>query len=272
MSLLSPESLQLFFSPTAVLALSRVGWRQQLGRTQSYVVSDAGGESWQAALSAVGGALKEFGCGSVRVLVSHHFVQYRVLPWRDELRGDEEYLALAQLEFASAFGVLAKDWTVCLSDERPGVSRVAAALPSELLAALGTAVSGAGAKLASVQTYLAGAEGLWRHRVSRHGCQWLVMHEPGRICVAVKQDGDWRWLRHVRADEDWVRQLPQMLVGEAMLADLDPATEQVQVFAPSADAQARDALQGLGFGLLVPANGRGFMAQRDAIFAPAWLA
>jgi len=270
---LPTKTLQLFFSPSTVLALSRRGWRGQLARTHSYAVpDDSGDESWQAALPTLALAVKEFDCAAVRVRLSHHFVQYRVLPWRAELRGDEEYMALAELEFSSAFGALAKDWTLALSDERPGASRVAAALPTELLLALGSTVASAGARLTSVQTYLSGAEALWQQRGSRKGSHWLVMHEPGRVCFGVRQNGNWRWLRHARVGADWVRQLPQLLASEAMLADLEPPTTAVQVFAPSADPEARQALQGQGFGLLAPVNGRGFMAQRDALFAPAWSA
>jgi len=269
---LSPETLHIFLSPTAVLALNRVGWRRRLRKTRSYPVAGSSEVLWQGALPAVAAALKDFGCGSVRVVLSHDFVQYRVLPWREELRGDDEYLALARLEFASAFGSLAHDWTVCLSDEKPGASRIAAAMPSGLLAALVAQVNAAGGKLDGVQPYLAGTADLWQRHMPNRGVQWLVLHEPGRVCVAVKQDGDWRWLRHLRVGSDWAQQLPQMVAAEALLAGVDAPSDPIQVFAPSATPAAQQALTELGFRLLIARSGRGFMADRDAIFSPVWLA
>jgi hypothetical protein len=271
-SLLSPETLDIFLSPTAVLALSRVGWRRRLRKTRSYAVASGGEALWQGALPALAAALKDFGCGSVRILLSHDFVQYRVLPWREELRGDAEYQALAQLEFASAFGSLAHDWTVCLSDEKPGASCVAAAVPSGLLAALVAQVKAAGGKLDGVQTYLAAATDLWQRRMPGRGDQWLLLHEPGRICVAVKHNSNWCWLRHLKVTADWAQQLPQVVAAEALLAGLEAPSDPIQVFAPSATSEARETLSELGFRVLAPRSGRGFMADRDAVFSPLWLA
>ncbi len=271
MSLLSPETLQLFVSPDAVLALNRVGWRRELGRTQRYAVSDAPASApWQSVLGACALALKDFGCTKARVLLSHHFVQYRVLPWRDDLVGDEEYQALAQMEFSAAFAALADDWTIRLSDEAPGQPRLAAALPSSLLAGLVAAATDAGVALDAMQPYLAAATGLWE-REAASGVHWLLLHEPARMTAALKEDGAWRWLRSVRVGDDWVQELPRLLQTEALLSGCDRA-HPMHVFAPCADAHARAALQALGLSLLEPAQERGFSMNRDGVFAPAWMA
>ena len=272
MSLLSPETLNLFVSPGAVLALNRVGWRRELGRTHSYPVGDATpGTPWQPLLGACALALKDFGCKRARVLLSHHYVQYRVLPWRDDLVGDEEYQALAQLEFSAAFASLADDWTIRLSDEAPGLPRLAAALPSSLLATLVAAAADAGVALDAVQPYLAAATGLWERETAR-GLHWLLLHEPGRITAAVKDDGGWCWLRSVRVGDDWVHELPRLLQAEALLSGWDTDSHPVRVFAPGADARARAELQAMGLVLLAPADERGFSMNRDGVFAPAWMA
>jgi hypothetical protein len=270
-SLLSPDTLHVFYAPTGVLALSRVGWRRRLGEARRYGVTGAGGEPWQDALGAFVAALKEFHCRRVRVVLSHHFVQYRVLPWRQDLGGDAEYRALAQLEFGQAFGALADDWSIALEDDRPGVPRVAAAVPAGLLAALTDAVTAAGSRLATVQPYLAVVAGLWDRQVDQHARRWLLLYEPGRICVAVRQAGAWCWLRHVRVGDDWAQGLPATLASEAMLAGLEARPADALVFAPGADRAATGVLRAAGFQVLEAPRDHGFVADRDGAFAPAWL-
>jgi hypothetical protein len=254
-----------------LLALTRTGWRRQLGQTRSYDVAVAAGEPWQSPVIALAAALKEFQPRHVRVVLSHHFVQYRVLPWREDIAGEAEYLALAQLEFSTAFGAMAQDWTLALSDEAPGRARLAAAVPAGLLAALTKVVDAVGAKLLAVQPYLAAAvnQGLAQTRAS--GWRWLALHEPGRVAFAVRQAGVWRWVRHVRVGDDWAQNLVELLASEALLAGLDVAPAAVQVFAPSAGRDAWATLRAAGFDVLEPTSAVGFVAERDGAFAPAWL-
>jgi hypothetical protein len=279
-SLLSPETLHVFFAPDALLALSRVGWRRRLGESRRYAVDSASqannapGASWQGALAGFAAALREFSCRRVRVVISHHFVQYRVLPWRDDLGGDAEYGALAQLEFAQAFGALAESWTIALADQRPGVPRVAAALPSDLLSALTSTAGAAGARLVAVQPYLAVVTDLWDRLGGKPGKPWLLVHEPGRLCLARRDGRNWRWLRHVRVAEHWAQDLPAVLLGEAMLAGLtesEVVPADVLVFAPGAGRDATAALRATGFQVLEAPRELGFMADRDGAYAPAWL-
>ena len=272
MSLLLPETLNLFFGGTQVLALSRGGWRRRLGQTRAYPVAVVTAEPWQDAMTAFSAALRDLKCRRVRVVLSHQFVQYRVLGWRDDLLGDTEYQALARLEFSAAFGTLADAWTLGLSDEPPGVSRVAAAVPSALLAGLGTAASESGVKLLAVQPYLAVVATLWDRLLAGRVCHWLLLYEAGRICVVARQAGSWCWVRHLRAGEDWAKQLPAILRSEAQLAGLDAAPDNVHVFAPGAGPDALLALRNAGLQMLVPASELGFLSDRDGAFAPAWLA
>ena len=271
MSLLSPETLHIFFGPANVLALSRGGWRRRLCQTRAYPVAAVTGELWQDALTAFSAALRDLKCRRVRVVLSHQFVQYRVLSWRDDLVGDAEYEALARLEFSAAFGTLADAWTIGLSDEPPGVSRVASALPSALLAGFGTAASEAGAKLLAVQPYLTVVANLWDRVLPGNACRWLLLYEPGRICAVARQAGSWCWVRHLRAGEDWARQLAVILHSEAQLAGLEAAPANVHVFAPGAGPDALLTLRSAGFQVLEPASELGFLADRDGAFAPAWL-
>ncbi len=271
MSLLLPETLHVFYAPGSVLALTRCGWRGRLGASRRFAVAPGTGDPWREPLASLGAALEEFQPRRVRLVLSHHFVQFRVLPRRDDLGGDADYLALAGLEFSNAFGTMAESWTTALSDESPGQPRVACAMASGLLLALGEAVAGAGAKLLAVQPYLAVAADVGGRQSRGSGWQWLVLHEPGRVCVAVRQAAAWRWVRHVRVGDDWALRLGSLLESEALLAGLEVPGSAVQVFAPGAASEVCSALRAGGYQLLEPKEGAGFEAARDGAFAPAWL-
>lgn len=273
MSLLSPETLHLYLTPTAVLALSRVGWGRRLGQTRTYpVIAAAKGEPWQDLLDAVALALRDFRCRRARVVLSHHFVQYQVLSWRKDLVGDAEYLALAKLEFSAAFGSLADAWTVALSDERPGVPRLASAIATALLEGLNQAAAKASVKLVAVQPYLSMAARLWLRRLSGKLCQWLVLHEPGRLSLAVRQAGAWCWVRHLRVADDWSFNMAQLLRAESQLCGLSVIPAQVHVFAPSVGLEVWQSLRKSGYQVLEPAERGGFNNQMQGVYAPAWLA
>lgn len=269
MSLWSPETLHVFLGPAEVLAVSRIGWRQRPGLVRRYLVDEVGGEPWQAPMAVFSAALREFGCRRVHVVLSHHFVQYRVLPWRADLSGEAEYRALAQVGFADAFGGLAANWTIGLSDEPPGLPRVAAAVPSDLLTALSAAAAERKAKIAGVRPYLAAVEGLWPLN-GAGSTRWLLVVEPGKACAAVRNGETWRWLRHLRLPDDWPHRLSDLLAAESLLAEVEAKPGDVHVFAPGAGDDSRATLRGAGF-QLIEASGNGVAGDRDAACAPAWL-
>jgi hypothetical protein len=234
-------------------------------------VAHGSADAWQDPLASLGAALQEFKPRRVRLVLSHHFVQFRVLPWREDLGGDAEYQALAGLEFSNAFGAMADGWTTTLSDESPGKPRVAAAMASGLLAALSETVAGAGARLVALQPYLTVAADVGGRQSRSSGWHWLVLHEPGRVCVVVRHAGLWRWVRHVRVGDDWAQHLAAVLASEALLSGLEVHASAVQVFAPGATPEAWSALRAEGYQLLEPGSGPGFEASRDGAFAAAWL-
>jgi hypothetical protein len=269
---LFPETLHLFVSPNAVLALSRSGWRRRLVRSHCYAVAAPSREPWNEVLLSVTTALSDFGCRRLRVVMSHHFVQYHVLPWREDLQGNAEYLALAQLEFSAIFGALADTWTLAINDDSPGRSRLAAGMPVSLLEGLRTATTHAGVKLMSAQPYLTVMAQLWlKEALSKTACNWILLHEPGRVCLAARQAGAWRWVRHVRVGDDWIEQIEQILHSEIQLSGLEATPAQVHVLAPGAGRDALQMLRDAGFQVLEPVAECGFINDTHSVYAPAWL-
>jgi hypothetical protein len=205
---------------------------------------------WEQPQEALLALMQHFGCQRLRIVLSHHLVQMRLLPWRAELQSEEERQAVARHEFVSAYGAGAETWPMALSDEAPGRARISAALDQELLAALHQTAQRAGARLVSLEPLLVHAQARWGRQAMGRGCHWLLIHEPGRLCVVARQDGQWVWVRHARVADDWHLGLAQWLASEALLSGLDMPAQRVHVLAPALNEAALGELTEQGYRVL----------------------
>lgn len=235
MSLLLPDDLSVFIAPGHAVAVRWEGsLRPRVSAKQLYTSRQRDeGQPWEAAVTALGAALDERPPRRVRVILSNHFVQYLVQPWRDDLKDLDEEMAFARHALSQIYGPAVQGWSIKLSDSAPGDNRVAAAVPADLLTALGAETDRVGAKLTSVQPYFAAAFNNWRKDLSREGASWLVTHEPGRLCLGLVDQRRWRWLRGVRVGDDWREQLPELVENETLMAEVERPPTEVLVFAPS---------------------------------------
>lgn len=246
MSRLSIDSLQVLLAPNAVQAAPRSGWTGRLGRPKLFPVGLVDAEqAWERPMDAFRAALRHFGLRRVRVELSQAFVQLRVLPWRAELLNAAEVEAMARHELSAAYGSMADDWRVTLSDESPGRSRLVAATPHPLLHALQSQAAQAGARLVSVEPALVAASRRWSAWGAAEACHWLVQHEASRLSVLIRHQRQWVWVRHARVDNQWLEQLPQWLSAEALMSGQELAPARVSVQAVL-DAAGQRALRGMG--------------------------
>lgn len=269
MSPWSTDALHIHCSPEGALALTRLGWRKRFGEARQYA-RPAGEPRWGAAAEGAAAALADFPGKPVRVVLANRLLQFRIMPWRDDLPGDDEYRALAQLEFAAAFGSLADGWIIALSDEAPGQARIAAAVPGELLAAIREGAAAQRARIVGVKPALVVAAGFWA--AAGEGLQWLVVAESGQLCFLARDASGWRWLRQTRVGSDWAARLPELLDEEARLSRLAFSRESTRVFAPEANRDELATLQQQGFAGLELAPQPDFPAEGDIKLITAWCA
>ena len=270
MSLLSPESLSLFVSPGELVAVRRQGWRGAIAEKRVWPVTVRPENTWEDAAQAFGECLRAYpNCHKVGVVLSNHFVQYQLLPWRDDLGDREEERALAQLSFTQTFGEAASRWHVAVSDEAPGMSRISAAVNADLLAALHKYAAGAARRIVSVQPYLTAAINAFADLFGKDRSAWFVLHEEGRLCLALVAGGQWRWIRCVRVAADWEARLPELLDNEALLAGVEASPGQAMVFAPTTQALAVPGGSRWSWRALRLAELVNFSPSSEGRFAPA---
>jgi hypothetical protein len=220
-----------------VLARASGGFRRRLVHKEivAFAPSEPGMRLWQPALDALAakvaaGALAK---ADVTLVLSSRFVQYAVIPWSDSLGSTEEELAFARHCFARVHGAEADDWEIKLGCATPGKPRLACAVEQPLIEALNACMEPLAGSYRSLQPHLMASFNRWRTRLGRRPA-WLVVAEPGLLCLALLQDGCWQNVRTIKVGADWIGELPGVLAREECLADSATQCDEVLLFAPDA--------------------------------------
>jgi hypothetical protein len=261
----------VYLAPDAVLAVRWRGLRQRIVDKRRFPISADEASPIAAAVTAFAAALGEMRPRSVRLILSNHFVQFALVPWRDDIKDQDEEIALARIDFVKTYGEAANGWNICLSDEPPGRTKVAAALAPEFLVALQRVAGEANAQLISIQPYLTAGASAFRRHFSKDRTAWLVLHEEGRLCLALIEHGRWRWVRGIRAGSEWRQQLPDLVESEILLAGVESQVAEVLVFAPTTSELAIRSGTRLPFHSLRLGAATGFSPLTEAAFGPALL-
>lgn len=188
---------------------------------------------WAAALAELTPLLAqpEFGRAPAEIVLSNHFVRYAIVPWRDDLSGDEERRAWVRHCFVQAFGAAAASWQISHSGVRFGEPAVASAVEPALLEALRAAAAGAALRIDSIEPFLAAVFNGSRAAIGA-GHYWFVAAERGRACIARIDAGGWQSLRCQRLGDDWQRELPLLLTRERLLGGAADGATRVYLYAP----------------------------------------
>jgi hypothetical protein len=243
---LSRERVVVSLAPDAVAWVRLTGLLKPRAVAHGVVDADPdyGKDPWAGALAALALQAEAWRRErvTVAVVLSNHFVRYGLVAAPPRGVSREEELALARFHFAKLHGERAAAWDVRVTPGKRGRARVASAVDRALLAALQAIFDKPSrARLASVQPYLMCAFNRWRNRLGLHG-GWLVLAEPGRICLAMLAGDAWGALQSARVDEasqDWLA----LLEREAQRAAVQPVPS--TVFAQmGADAAGDSATHG----------------------------
>ena len=192
------------------------------------------GDAWEAPLESLAGRLGEapWGGAHTRIVFADHWARYVIVPWVAELGSAEERLAHGRELLARAYGEAVASWDVRISEAPPGATRVACAVPAELLAGLKEACTAHGATLVSLQPQLIAAYETWRHCLPPANA-WFVSIEQGSMAAARIGRNGWDRVHGVRIGADWLRELKRLQTF-SRLASHNPQEGRVYVDAPHA--------------------------------------
>lgn len=273
MSPLWAEQLGIaLFPERLVLARARGGFRRRLAHKEiiAFAPAEPGVPPWQPAVDALAakvaaGALAK---ADVTLVLSNRFVHYAVVPWSDTLGSKEEELAFARHCFARVHGSEADDWEIKLSSAKPGKPRLACAVEQSLIEALNTRMSPLASRYRSLQPHLMASFNRSRARLGGRPA-WLVVAEPGLLCLALLQDGCWQSVRTVKVGADWISELPGVLAREECLVDSATQCDEVLLFAPDVAQPLMLEAGKWRISMLLPTLLPGMAAGADAPFSIA---
>jgi hypothetical protein len=247
---------------TAVIGTDRVvlarrprGW----GRTpELHAEVECVAPTAKAAVQALTGLLSrpDIGAGELTIVLSNHFVQYLLLPWRAEVSQPSELAAYAAICFDETYGNDTGGREILIGRERAGSARIAAGIDAVLLHGLRSAVAASQLRLASIQPYLSAAFDRVRRSVGSRDFMF-VLAEPARSCVMIASGGRWRSLRNSAATAR-PHDIAHLIEREAQLAGLaDEGMPPVFVHVPGNDALKVPPCQGITPRTLPLAGGAG---------------
>ncbi len=169
------------------------------------------------------------------VILSNHFVNYALVPWRDNM-SDADELAYARHCFKEQYDDASDAWDVRVSPGRAGMAALASAVDVTLLAELRGVLGKAGVRVQSIQPHLmvafnnchAGMEG-------RNA--WFALLEPGNLCLCLLRNGQLTWMRKVRIGDPWQDEFSTILEREAYLAEAGLEADDVFLWAPQLEGK-----------------------------------
>lgn len=220
MSLLSPERLVAVLAPTHVALLRRARRGALLPLDSAECTpARAGMHDWSTAADTLAQMLPRPSArrGELAVVLSSHFVRFRLIAWSDAVGSPDEFEAYARIGFEDVYGAAVAGWTLCVSPEGPGCARLAAAIEQALLDRLDADVHAAGLRLASVEPHLAASFNRFLPRL-RHADFVFAVTEPGRCSLLVARAGRWLSVRSSAAQVSGDA-LAAMLARECELCD-----------------------------------------------------
>jgi hypothetical protein len=252
---LSRDRLIAVLTPTHVALLRRgANGAHQTLQTADCPPAQAGMHDWHAAADTLAQVLSAAAPrrGRLAVVLSSHFVRFRLIAWSEAVGTPDELDAYARIAFEEVYGAAVATWAVRVSPEGPGGARLAAAIEASLLDQLTALAQAAGLRLVSVEPHLAATFNRCLPRLKGDDFV-LAVTEPGRCSLLVARGGNWVSVRSGAAGETGDA-LGAMLVRECELGDFaDNAPPALYVHAADGEAGPWPAVQGevpqaLGFG------------------------
>ena len=249
--------------------LTRRGVKRHMLENQVLPGNDAaGGMPWDAPLNALEGVLPSLAHRNshVTAIISNHFVRYVLIPWSDALSNDREEMAFARHSFREMYGSDADSWELRINHNKAGMAQLACAVDIRLLDGLRGLFNRKGVRLHSIQPHLMAAYNSCRATL-RNRNAWLVIPERSNLCLALLQDGQWSWVRSMRAGAGWREELPLLMEREELLANTDAAINEVFLWAPDCRDDALPANSRWQFQYLPPSHVSSLAPEPDKQFA-----
>lgn len=266
------DRLTLALAPDRIVLVRGSGGLRPKLLAKAIVPMSGTDSGWKAAVDTLAKTLKsdqQWQDASVSAILSNAFVRYQLIPWSDEIGGQEEREAYVRQSFTQVYGDVAAEWTYVVSDVPRGAAWFACAIDRDLLLLLEQSVTQTNSKLVSVTPHIMPAFNSARQAMKRKDC-WFVQVEKDRLLLALITGGHWHMLssRKIIGDR-WQQELPLLLEREWHLNGMSQVPREVVISAPEAHQAALDGAGKWVFHWLRPALQYGLAGRAEAPYAMA---
>jgi len=208
----------------AALVRIRRGWRPKLvqkslaSSSVGMALMDSQHQPWLTELGLLKGLLEEVKHKRpITVVISNHYMRYRLVPPPPLSMPKTEVQALIQHCFRETYGNVADDWIIRANPLPGRGDQVACAVDKALIEGLGVILRKPGLKLESVKPhFMAGFNTICRRINSSSSC--FVQAESGRVMIGIVRDNAWLGLRAVAVNGNLGEELPTHIDREVLLA------------------------------------------------------
>lgn len=247
MSPLWTERLELALTPKRIAIARHQRMTDRVLASRTFACPEISeGPNWQGALDTLAQALHErtWQRAGAEIVLSNHFVRYRVLPRPRAVRAPAELSAYVKHRLAATFGEIAHTWAVRTS-RNGNDSILVAAVDQALVDQLRDTLRTAEVRITSIQPFLMAAFNRVRNRFGREAL-WYVLIEPGKSCFAAIREGNWLEIETHRGDEV-LPMLPVLLEQAGAGNDVVMDIKRVVVDAPNLQHATMPQREGWSF-------------------------
>jgi hypothetical protein len=204
----------------------------------------------------------------VRVVLSNHFLRYAIVDVDQAIRSKAEQVAFVKHRFVQIYGEVAESWELRLDQECPGAPYLASAVDGLLLFKLREIFTEAKIKLQSVQPCLMTAYNQSQSKFANKNA-WFVLFEDGNLCIVWLKAGHPGSIRTIKAGEDWLEKLPEIIDREAIFSNCNTNTKDIFLWSTEPKKIVPPVKGGWNIDNIQLAITPGLVAQYDERFALA---
>ena len=225
-----PDSLSIALAPDQVVVERRPAGllgraRNRITRRENLAIgSNPLYKGWDKALEVLATVLDTQAGephADVTVILANSLVRYALVPQSNRLSAEQES-AVLQHCFHELYGDVVAGWELRLSAASGMDVQPASGVDRTLLEGLRSLISSKRLRLRSIQPRLMAVCN--EHRAALGGAKaWLLLVEPGNLCLGLIERGGLTRLRNLRCGENWAAELPWLLEREVCVAELDEA-------------------------------------------------
>ncbi len=264
------DRINIYLHPDQIVLVREVGvLRRRIADKEIVHVTDSENDPWFSVLSCLKSVLQEnrWKGGNAHVILSDRFARFLTVPWDERLTKSERDVLL-QHRFADIYGSDFQAARMAVADVGYGKQSIACAVSSVHLDALEAVCKNAGTHLVSVKPFLMSALNRLRSGFDVRSA-WLVLAERSCLTLGLVQDGEWRCVRCMIPEEDWVQHLDILLEREELSCGAEASNLPVYVFWPENPDIKPELANGRPVVLLKLSGSEGYSPLADRAFVPA---